>query len=77
MCVCVCVCTLCVHCVCSCTYVCVFVYTSDFGFKQSTFSGIEQGENYRILIMIFSGGVQQAFFINVHLNLSGSAGKSV
>ena len=34
----------------------------DFGFNQSTFSGIEQGENYRIPIKFFSGGVQQGTF---------------
>ena len=50
--------------------------TSDFGFNQSTFSGIEQGENYRIPIKFFSGGAQQGFFINVNLDLSGTAGKS-
>ena len=73
MCVCVCVCV----CVRARVCVCVCVCTSDFGFNQSTFSGIEQGENYRIPIKFFSGGAQQGFFINVYLNLSGTAGKSV
>ena len=52
----------------------VCVHTSDFGFNQSTFSGIE---NYGIPIKFFSGGVEKGFFINVNLNLSGTAGKSV
>ena len=74
MCVCVCVCVR--ACVRVCVCVCVCVYTSDFGFNQSTFSGSEQGENFRIPIMFFSGGVEQGVFINVNLNLSGTAGKS-
>ena len=58
-----------------CLLVCA--HTSDFGFKPSTFTGIEQGENYRIPIKFISGGVGQGFFSNVNLNLSGTAGKSV
>ena len=68
-------------CVRVCVYVCVCVFacgcTSDLKFNQSTFSGTEQGENYRIPIKFFSGGVEGGVFFNVELNLSGTAGKSV
>ena len=53
------------------------VQSQDFGFNQSTFSGIEQGESYKIPVKFFSGEVQQGFFVNVNVNLSGTASKSV
>ena len=50
---------------------------SDFGFNQSTFSGIERGESYRVQIRFHSGGFDSGFFLILNLNLSGTAGKFI
>ena len=48
---------------------------SDFGFSQSSFSGSEQGENYKVQVKFFSGGITTGFFYNLSLDLSGTASK--
>ena len=48
----------------------------DFGFSQSSFSGSEQGESYKVQVKFFSGGITGVgFFFSLSLNLSGTASK--
>ena len=53
---------------------CLQVLFSDFGFNQSSFSGYERGENYRVQVKFFSGGITgDEFIFSLSLNLSGTA----
>ena len=73
VCLCVCVCVCVSVCVCLCVCVCV----TDFGFSQSSFSGIEQGESYKVQVKFFSGGITgDGFLFFLSLDLSnGTASK--
>ena len=53
------------------TCVCV----SDFGFSESSFSGREQGESYRVQVEFFSEEITTGFFFYPTLDLSGTASK--
>ena len=56
--------------------ICLQVMFSDFGFSQSSFSGYEQGEYYRVQVRFFSGGITgDGFTFSLNLNLSGTASK--
>ena len=50
---------------------------SDFGFSQSSFSGSEQGESYKVQVKFFSGGgeITTGFLYTLSLDLSGTASK--
>ncbi len=54
-----------------CGYLCICA--SDFGFNQSSFSGIEQGESYKVKVLSFSGGIDNGIILNVRLDLSDTA----
>ena len=56
---------------------CVCVCVSDFGFSQSSFSGREQGESYKVQVKFFSGGgeITTGFIFFLSLDLSGTASK--
>ena len=55
---------------------CLYICTSDFGFNQSSsFSGIEQGESYKVKVLFFSGGIDSGIILNIRLDLSGTASK--
>ena len=47
----------------------------DFGFSQSSFSGIEQGEYYRLQVKFFSGGIGDGFIFHLSVDLSGTTSK--
>ena len=51
------------------------ICTSDFGFNQSSFSGIERGASYKVQVLFFSGGIDNGILLNVRLDLSGTASK--
>ena len=53
----------------------VYVCVLDFGFIQSSFSGIEQGESYKVQVKFFSGGITTGFLFLPSLELSGTASK--
>ena len=53
----------------------ISVCVLDFGFSQSSFSGSEQRESYRVQVKFFSGGITTGFFFTLSLNLSGTASK--
>ena len=51
---------------------------SDFGFNQSSFSGIEQGESYKVQVKFFSGEITTGFLFTLSLDLSnGTASKYI
>ena len=53
----------------------VYVCVLDFGFNQSSFSGVE-GESYRVQVKFFSGGITgNGFTFLPYLELTGIAGK--
>ena len=53
---------------------CVFALV--FGFSQSSFSGIERRESYRVQVKFFSGGVDSATVLAVRFDfISGNASK--
>ena len=56
---------------------CLQVMFSDFGFSQSSFSGREQRESYRVQVKFFSGGITTRFDFSISLDLSGTASKYV
>ena len=47
----------------------------DFGFSQSSFSGLEQGEHYRLQVKFFSGGIGDGFIFHLSVDLSGTTSK--
>ena len=53
----------------------VFVCVLDFGFNQSTFSGNERGESYRVQVKFFSGGITTGFLFILSLDTSVTASK--
>ena len=58
-------------CVCACVRACVWGGgVSDFGFSQSSFSGIERRESYNVPVKFFSGGITTGFFFNLTLTAS-------
>ena len=48
---------------------------SDFGFNQSTFSGVEQQNEYTVTIRFHSGGFDSGFLLMISLDISGTASK--
>ena len=53
----------------------VYMCVLDFGFSQSSFSGSERGESYRVQVKFFSGGITTGFHFDLFLDISGTACK--